>query len=175
MVSMEEVEKDLELHDPLDLVLVLAIGPSPASHLKVQKRAILISSVLGVNPEAEPYDYGLYSETITEKLLDAKNATLFRRREDGQYELTSMGRRAYELLMERLNTRSKENISSFIRVLHDMSEEELLALTYHLFPTSFKESKIKGRVLAIINRFKEKGLVRAKKEGEKIVIEVEFR
>jgi uncharacterized protein YwgA len=77
-VSEEDVERDLKLHDQLDLVLVLAIGSSPAPHLVVQKRALLISKLLGVDSEAEPYYYGPYSETITEKLQDARNATLFR-------------------------------------------------------------------------------------------------
>jgi hypothetical protein len=54
-----------------------------------------------------------------------------------------------------------------------MSEGELLALTYHLFPESFEESKIKGKVRVMIERFKDKGLVKAKREGEKIVLEVD--
>jgi len=171
-VSEKDVKRELELHDPLDLVLVLAIGPKPASHLAVQKRAILISKILGVDPEAEPYYYGPYSETITEKLQDAKNATLFRRR-SGKYELTPMGARAYELLMERLRVEKGEDVPRFIETLHRMNEDELLALTYHLFPESFEESKIKDEARAMISRFKAKGLVKARREGEKIVIEVD--
>jgi uncharacterized protein YwgA len=172
-VSEEDVERELKLHDQLDLVLVLAIGSSPAPHLVVQKRAVLISKLLGVDSEAEPYYYGPYSETITEKLQDARNATLFRRRGDGKYELTLMGVRAYELLMKRLAVEKGEDVPRFIETLHRMSEGELLALTYHLFPESFEESKIKGKVRVMIERFKGKGLVKAKREGEKIVLEVD--
>jgi len=171
--SEEDVEKELKLHDQLDLALVLAIGSSPAPHLVVQRRAVLISELLGVDPEAEPCYYGPYSETITEKLQDARNATLFRRRGDGKYELTLMGTRAYELLVKRLAVEKGEDVPRFIEALHRMSEDELLALTYHLFPESFEESKIKGKVRAMIERFKGKGLVKAEREGEKIVLEVD--
>jgi len=54
--SDEEVEEELKLHDDLDLTLVLAIGRSPARHSLIQRRAILIAKLLGVDPEAEPYD-----------------------------------------------------------------------------------------------------------------------
>jgi DNA-binding transcriptional ArsR family regulator len=170
-ISEEDVEKELELHDQLDLVLVLAIGPSPAPHLVVQKRAILLSKLLGVDSEAEPYHYGLYSETITEKLQSAKNATLFRKR-DGKYELTPMGMRAYEIL-KRLVVKKGEDILHFIEILHRISDDELLALTYHLFPESFEESKIKEKVRAMIEQFKGKGIIKARREGEKIVLEAD--
>jgi len=170
-VSEGVVERELELHDPLDLVLVLAVGPKPSPHLTVQRRAVLISKLLGVDSEAEPSRCGPYSETITEKLQDAKNATLFVRK-GGKYELTPMGARAYELLMNRLRAEKGEDVPRFIEALHRMSEDELLALTYHLFPESFEESKIKDVARAVISCFKAKGLIRARREGEKVVIEV---
>jgi len=37
----------------------------------VQKQALLISRILEVDSEAEPYKCGLYSETVTEKLQNA--------------------------------------------------------------------------------------------------------
>jgi hypothetical protein len=50
MISDEDVEKELALHDDLDLVLVLAIGPRPATHSVIQMRAILICKLLGIDP-----------------------------------------------------------------------------------------------------------------------------
>jgi len=171
-ISEEDVEKELELHDQLDLVLVLAIGPSPASHLAVQKRAILISKLLGVDLEVKPYRYGLYSETITEKLQSAKNATLFRKR-DGKHELTPMGLRAYYEILKRLAAKKGEDTSRFIEILHRMGDDELLALTYHLFPESFEESEIKDKVRAVIEQLRGRGTIKARREGEKIVLEVD--
>jgi hypothetical protein len=49
-ISDEDVEKELALHDELDLVLVLAIGLRPASHSVIQKRAMLICKLLGIDP-----------------------------------------------------------------------------------------------------------------------------
>jgi hypothetical protein len=172
MVNAEDVRKELELHDRLDLVLILAIGPKPASHLEIQKRAILISSILHIDPEAEPYDYGLYSETITEKLQDAKNVVFFRRRKDNLYELTPLGRQAYEFLLDKLKVKEKD-LPLFIETIRKMDEKELLVLTYHLFPSSLEESKIKNEVLALIKQYTGKGFIKAKKEGGKLVMEVD--
>jgi hypothetical protein len=49
-VSDEDIENELALHDELDLVLVLAIGPSPATHSTIQRRAMLICKLLGIDP-----------------------------------------------------------------------------------------------------------------------------
>jgi hypothetical protein len=54
-----------------------------------------------------------------------------------------------------------------------MSDDELLALTYHLFPESFEESKIKEKIRAMIEQFKGKGITKARKEREKIVLEID--
>ena len=161
-MSEEVVERELELHDPLDLVLVLAVGPKPSPHLTVQRRAVLISKLLGVDPEAEPSRCGPYSETITEKLQDARNATLFRRR-DGKYELTPTGMRAYELLVEKLKARRGEGVSHFVEALHRINEKELLALTYHFSPELFEESEVKNKAREVVSRFKGKGLVKIMK------------
>ena len=166
-----EVERELKLCDPLDLVLLLAIGPKPASHLQVQKRALLISHVLEVDSEAEPYKYGLYSETITEKLQDARNG-YFINRKNNRYVLTPEGLCAYVILMDKLAVKKGEDISRFIEMLHKMREKDLLAITYYLFPESFKESEIKENVIATIRQYRDKGFLKARKEGEKIVLEV---
>jgi len=141
------------------------------SHLHVQKRALLISRILGVDSEAEPYKYGLYSETITEKLQDARNE-YFIGRQDNRYKLTPEGLYAYNILMDKLATKKSEDVPRFIELLHEMDEKDLLALTYHLFPESFEESEIKGDVLTAIEQYKKRGFLKAKREGEKVVIEV---
>jgi hypothetical protein len=48
-VSDEDVEKELALHDELDLVLVLAIGPGTATLSTIQRRAMLICKLLGID------------------------------------------------------------------------------------------------------------------------------
>ena len=72
-----------------------------------------------------------------------------------------------------LSSKGMGDIRLFIETIHNMDSKELLALTYHLFPASLAESKIKSEVLALIERFKGKGFVKGKKEGEKIIIEVD--
>ena len=154
-VNKKEVEEELRLCDSLDLVLLLAIGPTLSSHLQVQKRALLISRILGVDSEAEPYKYGLYSETITEKLQDARNE-YFIERQDNRYKLTPEGLYAYNILLNKLATKKSEDVPRFIKLLHKMDEKDLLALTYHLFPESFKESEIKGEVLRAIKQYRKR-------------------
>ena len=170
-VNKEEVEEELKLRDSLDLVLLLAIGPKPSSHLQVQKRALLISRILGVDSEAEPYKYGLYSETITEKLQDARNE-YFIDKKDNQYRLTPEGLYAYDILMNKLAIKKSEDIPRFIEILYEMNKKNLLALTYYLFPESFVESEIKEEVLTTIKQCKKRGLLKAKREGERVIIEV---
>ena len=170
-VNKKEVEEELRLRDSLDLVLLLAIGPTLSSHLQVQKRALLISLILGIDSEAEPYKYGLYSETVTEKLHDAKNE-YFIERQDNRYKLTPEGLCAYNILMDKLAAKKREDVSRFIKLIHKMDEKDLLVLSYHLLPESFKESEIKGDVLTAIKQYRERGFLKAKREKEKVVIEV---
>jgi len=170
-IRKNEVIEELKLCDPLDKIILLSIGPKETSHLGVQKRALLISRILAVDSEAEPYKYGLYSETITEKLQNGRNEFFINRR-NNKYLLTPEGLYAYQVLLERLKARDKKDIASFIETLHQIDEMDLLALAYHLFPESFKESEIKEIALRTIKRHKKKEFVRAKKEGEKIIIKV---
>uniref|UniRef100_A0A7J2TI96 Uncharacterized protein n=1 Tax=Archaeoglobus fulgidus TaxID=2234 RepID=A0A7J2TI96_ARCFL len=167
MPEIEEVKKELEFWDPLDRVLLLSIGPNPASHTEIQKRAVVISSILGIDLDVEPYEYGLYSETITEKLSDERNSVFFVKK--GRfYELTEKGKMAWKILTEKLD----REILEFIDALYKMDRNELLALVYHLFPSSFTKSKIGKKILAAINKYKNRGFVKVRREGDKVILEV---
>lgn len=154
-----------------DFILILALGKKPSFELEVQKRAIILSKILGIELDFVPYKFGYYSEQITEKLNDERLGYLISRN-DKKYKLTEMGQKAYDHLLEQLKAKNKEDVAQFLESLSKLNEDDLLALTYHLFPESMIESEIKERVKKRIETLKKESPFESRIEKDRIVIEI---
>jgi len=168
----EDVVEELRLLDKEDVLLLLSIGKRPSSNIRIEKTALLLSEILGIELDAIPYKYGMFSETIYEKLYDERLWKFIRRKND-KSELTKEGQQAYDYFLEKLKTKNREDAFQLLETLHRLSDEDLLAITYHLFPESKLESEIKERVQRRIEELKKSSTAHGRVEGDRVVIEIE--
>ncbi|MEN3035877.1 MAG: hypothetical protein ABC588_00745 [Candidatus Methanosuratincola petrocarbonis] len=167
----DDVIEELRFLSKEDILLILSIGKTPSSNNRIEKTALLISDPLGIEIDAVPYKYGMFSETIYEKLHD-ESLWKFIRRQNGKSALTKEGQQAYDYLLEKLKANGKEEAIRLLEAINKLSDEDLVAISYHLFPESKLESEIKDRVERRIQELKKNSAVHAKVEDDRIVIEI---
>ena len=168
----EDVIQELHLLSKEDLLLLLSIGKKPSSKTRIEKTALLLSNILGIELDIVPYKYGMFSETILETLNDER-LMKFIKRKNNKTELTKEGQQAYDYLLEKLKAKNREDAIKLLEALHKLSDEDLLAITYHLFPESKLESEIKERVQRRIEELKKRSTAHGRAEGDRVVIEIE--
>ncbi len=174
MVSDSGVGDELRGLDVVDLLIILSIGRGRLRHLQVQKIAAVLSRVLGFSGlDVEAYRYGVFSETVMEKLESGRLREFVVKR-NGGYELTDKGLKVYMLLLERLKARGLKDLPVILEVLQKLSDKELLAIQYFLFPEYTVESEIKWQVDKLIKKYKKIGeaIVKAKDTGEEKIVEI---
>ena len=54
--------------DDLDHLIILAIGDKGSNNTKIQKIVLILSKLLNIQTDSEPYYFGGYSETVAERL-----------------------------------------------------------------------------------------------------------
>lgn len=171
MVSIQkDVLEELQYLDEVDLLVLLSIGKKPATSTRIQRIAFLLSELLKIKLDVEPYSNGVFSETIFEKIHEERLG-MFIRRKKGKIELTEEGLQAYQYFLEELRKKRSE-IVEFLKTLHNLSDDDLLALIYHLYPEIGKSIKVKEKVLRRLEKLKSG--VKVYKDTDKIVIDVEL-
>lgn len=160
----------LEQLDEEDIAIILAIGDRKLNHLKVQKIALIVGKLLGFDISAVPYKYGSFSEDIMEKLQSPRNRDLFIKTSEG-YSLSENARRLYQVLIKKLEEKGKKDIAEFIETIRDLDDDELLALTYWLFPEFTTKSEIKKRIEKKIAELR-KNVMKISRSHEGISVEV---
>jgi hypothetical protein len=167
----EDIEKYAqELLDDYTISMILAIGKGSLGHTKVQKLSYVVSQLLGLETDAEAYDYGVFSETIMERLQHGYLRDIIERDpENGTYKLTEIGKKLYDFLMEKVKIKLgdiTEQFSMMLEVLRTRPTEEILAFTYFLFPETAEKSKIGEDVDKVISSLLERGKKIIKKVSE---------
>jgi len=173
MIDYEKTIDPLELLEQLDeedIAIILAIGDRKLNHLKVQKIALIVGKLLGFDISMVPYKYGGFSEDIMEKLQSPRNRDLFIRTPEG-YSLSENARQIYQILVKKLEEKGRKDITEFIEVIRDLDDDELLALTYWLFPEFTTKSEIKKRVEKKIAEL-QKNIMKITRSRDGLILEV---
>jgi len=158
--------------DDLDYLIILAIGDKGNKSTKIQKTVLVLSKLLNIQTDIEAYHFGGYSETVAERLNSRSKAHFFVKN-DNEYKLTEQGKELYYKLLEELKAKNMEDVVKVLDALHKMSDENLIALTYFLYPETTEKSTIKENVNKIIESLKEKGKdFKVKREGNEVTIEI---
>jgi len=155
----------------LDCLIILAIGDKGNKSMKIHKMVIILSKLLNIQMDTEVYQG--YSEAVAERLNSRSNAQIFAKI-DNKYKLTEQGREIYYELLDQLRAKNREDVVALLNALRKMSNKNLLALTYFLYPETYEKSGIKDDVNKIIESLKEKGKknFKFKREDNKITIEI---
>ena len=158
--------------DDLDYLIILAIGDKGNKSAKIQKTVLVLSKLLNIQTDIEPY-YGGYSETVAERLNSRSKAQFFVKI-GNEYKLTEQGKELYYKLLEWLKAKNMEDAVKVLDTLHKMSNKKLIALTYFLYPETIENSTIKEDINKIIESLKEKGKKNFKlqREGNEVTIEI---
>ncbi|MEM3240829.1 MAG: hypothetical protein QXY31_11955, partial [Metallosphaera sp.] len=157
----------------LDYLIILAIGDKGNKSTKIQKIVLILSKLLNIQTDTEPYHFGGYSETVAER-LNSRSRLQFFVKTDDKYKLTEKGEELYHKLLESLKAKNKEDVIKILNTLHKMSNEHLIALTYFLYPETTEKSTIKEDINKIIESLKERGKKRFKveRQGNEVTIEI---
>lgn len=165
-------QKILNFLDNEDILLILTIGNAWLNRLQIQKVAFLLSKLLRIKIDVEPYKFGPFTESLLEKLEFPANRRFIKKYES-KYGLTDEGKRVYFFLIDRLKAQGREDVVKILDMLRKMSDEDLLALTYYLFPEYAIESEIKKRVEKRIKTLRNVlKITVTRKKDDTIIIEI---
>jgi thiamine kinase-like enzyme len=150
--------------DDLDCLVILAIGDKGNKSTKIHKMVIILSKLLNIQMDTEAYQG--YSETVAER-LNSRSETQFFVKIDNKYKLTEQGKELYYELLEQLRAKNRDDVVALLNALSRMSNKNLLALTYFLYPETTEKSTTEDDINKIIQSLKEKGKknFKVKREG----------
>jgi len=154
--------------DDLDYLIILAIGDKGNKSTKIHKIVLVLSKLLNIETDIEAYQG--YSETVAER-LNSRSELPFFVKIDNKYKLTEQGKELYYKSLEQLRAKNREDVVKVLDTLHKMSNENLIALAYFLYPETTEKSTVKDKV---IESLKEKGKKNFKieREGNEVTIEI---
>lgn len=145
----ERVRVELKSADNEEIFSVLSIGQTQQSHLKLQKMVFILSKLFGDNSKAVAYKFGPFDEYLMEKIKSSDQP--FIKSESGKFQLTELGELAFPLVREKIASRRPELVE-FADTLRKMSDRDIIAVVYYLFPDFAAESEIKEDVSHEIER-----------------------
>jgi len=154
--------------DDLDYLIILAIGDKGNKSTKIHKIVLVLSKLLNIQTDTEAYQG--YSEAVAER-LNSRSELPFFVKIDNKYKLTEQGKELYYKSLEQLRAKNREDVVKVLDTLHKMSNENLIALAYFLYPETTEKSTVKDKV---IESLKEKGKKNFKieREGNEVTIEI---
>jgi len=154
--------------DDLDYLIILAIGDKGNKSTKIHKIVLVLSKLLNIQTDTEAYQG--YSETVAER-LNSRSELPFFVKIDNKYKLTEQGKELYYKSLEQLRAKNREDVVKVLDTLHKMSNENLIALAYFLYPETTEKSTVKDKV---IESLKEKGKknFKVEREGNEVTIEI---
>ena len=161
----DELMEEFKMLDNDTVLSILSIGDSRMSHLKLQKMVFLLARVGKLISKATPYKFGAFDEYLMEK-LQSKGQDLISR-QGAKYLLTEKGKEIYLITRDKVREK-KPVVVEFSDVIRKMNENELLAVTYFLFPEYASNSEIYRSVSADIEIIKKRksNFVVSDKDGE---------
>ena len=155
----EKIMNDWSLDD-LDYLIILAIGDKGSESSKIHKIVLVLSKLLNIQTDTEAYQG--YSEAVAERLHSRSKLPFFVK-VNRMYKLTEQGKELYYKLLEQLSTKNREDVVKVLDTLHKMSNENLIALTYFLYPETTEKSTIKE---------KGKKNFKVQRKGNEVTIEI---
>ncbi|MDG7000447.1 MAG: hypothetical protein JRN15_15225 [Nitrososphaerota archaeon] len=145
---------DLRLADNEELFSILSLGDARQSHLKLQKVVFILSKIHNNKSAAVAYKFGPFDEYLMEKIQSSDLP--FISNESGKYQLTPYGKLAYPKVKQRIGE-TRPDLVDFADVLRSMSERDIKAVSYYLFPEFTQESEIREEVKHDIEKLLNSG------------------
>lgn len=113
--------------DTGDVLVILAIWDKPQSTAKVLNIVFVLANLFGIKDiEFEPYQHGVFSEAIYNKLTGDKLEVFIKKTSKG-FELTEDGLIAHNYIVDKLREQSK-NLESFLEMLYNSSNDSIVSL-----------------------------------------------
>ncbi len=164
----EDLLNELKTLDNDTVLTILSLGDSKLNHLKLQKMVFLLSMLSNLEPRAIAYKYGAFDEYLMEKIQDPCQD--FIKRQGEEYMLTEKGKEIYFLIIEKMKEKQPK-IVSFSDIIRKVSDQDILAITYFLFPEYASNSEIYDSVkrdIELLRKRKSKFVV--SKEDDDVII-----
>ena len=138
---MSMLNEKIEQLNYVDQFILLLLGaknsesiPSP-THL--QKEMYVLQNLfteLADETDYEPYFLGPYSEIVANEAEHLNDSDLIRT-EPGKFELTSDGKKVFDILKNKSNKEKIQKIEEFKELFNDLTKDELLAFIYFSYPS----------------------------------------
>lgn len=133
----------------------------------VQKLGLLVESIFhGKVPEGfSPLFFGGFDDDLQEGLETLQEEGYIRHTNEGNYQLTSSGEKLLnEFLTDEPSSRIRSISSTIVGGLKKLTDDEIIAVVYQLFPELTNNSLIKNR-LKKSSRIKNVEIVEVEHEG----------
>ena len=144
---MSMLSEKIEQLNYVDKFILLLLGaknsesiPGP-THL--QKEMYVLQNLfteLADETDYEPYFLGPYSEIVANEAEHLNDSDLIRA-EPGKFELTSDGKKVFDILKNKSNKEKIQKIEEFKDLFNDLTKDELLAFIYFSYPSQNKLEK----------------------------------
>ena len=152
MSVLDSVEEILSKMDPIQLYIILILGAKNLEPVKgriwLQKEFFLVAQhidkIRGLL-DYEPYLLGPWSESVDVALEQLQASGLVKI--NGKIKLTKLGEKVYSIIRRKASKETIKIVEQVKEDLNDLSEEELLAYVYFLFPDEWSKESIKAREL----------------------------
>ena len=146
--SHEDVVDDAEYLSKSEVTLLAIVSCGPFKITRIQKLGLFVDKVLEGSVELSygAYNYGAYSDSLSEAVSSMMGDGALKLVSDG-YCLTSYGS---DLLSEAKNNPEFkdliEKIPTIVSFFDSLSDQQLLKLSYILYPETTDKSLIKDRI-----------------------------
>lgn len=170
-IQNDELVDELRSLDEDQIISILTIGKKKLSHIKLQKMVFILSRLISRNTKAVPYKFGAFDEYLMEKIQSKDQDMIVS--DNGKYALSQRGLKAYGLVRNSMEAKKPESVV-LADALRKMSDDDLLAVSYYLYPESADKSEIKDRVNKRIEILtNKKKILKISEENGEIIIGVE--
>ena len=148
-------------------VILSVLSLKSCTATAVQKLGLLVESIFhGKVPEGfSPLFYGGFDDDLQEGLETLQEEGYIRHTSKGNYQLTSSGEKLLnESLTDEQSSRIRSISSTIVGGLRKLTDDEIIAVVYQLFPELTSKSLIRNRVKKG-SRFKNVEIVEVEHEG----------
>ena len=154
------IEDDVEFMNKYDWLTLLILKYGKSKVTRLQKLALILNSILeGRTPSSHgPYFFGGFSDDIESSLSRLSESGIIKK-VGSEYAITEYGKIVLKYLEENPPNEFKKmkNIADVVLpMLSTLSDQEVVDLTYLLFPELTTQSVIKEKVENRLKRLKRK-------------------
>lgn len=149
MPSIEDIQDDVEDLTEKDLIVLTLLRNKTVKVTRIQKLNLFIENILDTNKKNAhgAYHYGGFSDEIDESLSSMKGDGSVSVDSNQQYSLTNYGTLVLDEALKDPDVREKvEAINTISNFFEDVTDQQLLQLTYVLYPDTTEESLIKDKI-----------------------------